>query len=340
MPVQPPIYTPRLPMHSGGVTVLPPDEPKAQQAANVIQGLLMGILQGKEMKYQRGLEQKKFGLEKALRESQIAYNLARSQEGPSGSDELNALRASILKGMSPEEQKSYLLKPSTKVETNVNLPSMEKSTKGAIERDIIDLRKQRALVEHALSTFEDEFLTIGGKAWGKAQRAGDVLGAPSILGTDYIKDKAAWMANAMPAFLEYRKYITGVAANPAEKGEIAEAMPDPKKNSPAEFRAKAQELLRIGRMMEARLEYLIEKGITDPSADDLSKYPLSRFAPKESATKQEQADLTGIPIGLPKLPEVPRIGPTRRIRVIGPNGERGTMNEGELSQYPGWRRAE
>lgn len=277
------------------VTQLPPQ----RTWGSAIGKALMNYMQGKQIKKREGLEEQQFGIESALMQSQTQRHLAEAEEARrpkelSGADMLNRWRLEQLGKYSPQEQKQYLLKPSTSVTTNIDLGKtspLEKSTKGALEREITDIDDILGLLDEVDKLTEDEFLTWGGKVKKGATRLDELTGRfMNIPGADpdYLAKYSAWKLPAQEIYLKKRHEITGVAANPAEKEEIAEAIPDPNKNTPTEYKAKSMQLRKLLIQAKNRKMMFRAVGIANPTPEQLSQMPLSSV-PINSAEAQKGA---------------------------------------------------
>ena len=143
------------------------------------------------------------------------------------------------------------------VELQVDL---EGSTKGAIEKEIIDTNKMIGQFNESEKTFMPEFLTYAGQGAAWLQKQADKLGLDS--GTKFLEQRTTWMNQSKAAFLQYRKWITGVAGGEREMEEIAKAIPDPERNSPAEFTANLNQSRKWARVLKRWLEDTRTKGLS------------------------------------------------------------------------------
>lgn len=143
------------------------------------------------------------------------------------------------------------------VELKVDL---EGSTKGAIEKEIIDTNKMIGQFNESEKTFKPEFLTYSGQGTAWLQKQADKLGLGS--GTKFLEQRTTWMNQSKAAFLQYRKWVTGVAGGEREMEEIAKAIPDPERNSPAEFSANLNQSRKWARVLKRWLEDTRTKGLS------------------------------------------------------------------------------
>jgi len=174
---------------------------------------------------------------------------------------------------------------------------LEKSTKGAVEREIKTIDDTLAIVNRISETTKDEYLTYGGKftagatrfgeKWGIAETLKDVPMVGGVIDKEFLRGYSIWLMGAQEIYLKKRHEITGVAANPAEKEEIALAIPDPIKNSPTEFKAKTAELIRLLTQSRNRLIIFRALGIPNPTKEQLSRVSLGQVPlDPEEARKQ------------------------------------------------------
>jgi hypothetical protein len=92
-------------------------------------------------------------------------------------------------------------------------------------------------------------------------------------------DLAAYSEFAQTAYNElngYINFITGAAVGSGEEeARIRKGVPDPQKDSPTQFFSKLNAKIKEGRLYEARLGYIKNKGmkITDAGIVDVNKIP-------------------------------------------------------------------
>ena len=141
---------------------------------------------------------------------------------------------------------------------------------------------------------------------------GNVVNIPGA-DPDYLARYSTWKLPAQEIYLKKRHEITGVAANPAEKGEIAEAIPDPSKNTPTEFRSKLKQLRKM--LLQAKNRKLMFRsiGIENPTDKQLSTVPLKSVPVKEHDVYINR------PFSTDNLPTA--VNPKTGERLIMINGE-------------------
>ena len=147
--------------------------------------------------------------------------------------------------------------PSARVpSTNIYTGTVEKSTKGQIEKDVIDLQTTLGELEQINKDYNDDFFTYRGR--GKAYFTALAEKAEVPVGQaakDFLSAKTKFFADAKRVFLKFRKFITGVAGGIEEFKEIAKATIDPESDSPTQFKAKMTSMrdnaLRVSNLLLA-----------------------------------------------------------------------------------------
>jgi len=109
--------------------------------------------------------------------------------------------------------------------------------------------------------YDDKFSTLEGQAKGKG------LGIVEWLGGDlskenkrYLEQYSTWKMEAYSALNEEIKRITGAAVTKTEEPRLFAGMPDPKNDSPTEYRAKLKAKTRELRVINARYKYAKQVG--------------------------------------------------------------------------------
>lgn len=138
--------------------------------------------------------------------------------------------------------------------------NLQKSTLGAIDKDIIAGQKMIGQLNEAESLFKPEFLTRGGQAKSFGQEQINKLGFDN--NTDFLQAKSKWKTQSKQAFLAYRKWVTGVAGGEKEMAEIATAFPDPDNNSPAQYSANLDQTRKWGRVLDKWLRETKANGLS------------------------------------------------------------------------------
>ncbi len=102
--------------------------------------------------------------------------------------------------------------------------------------------------------FEDEFLTIGGKAKYAYLKGLEVAGKElKPEERAYIANYSEWQQTNLQYFNQYRKEITGVAAGEKEIGWLQESIPS-EKDTPTTYKAKIKNQIRIQKQLIANAE--------------------------------------------------------------------------------------
>jgi len=149
------------------------------------------------------------------------------------------------------------------------------ATRTQLQGDIKEIDDMLTMVNQIEEMTEEPFLTYKGSAKAWFEREGEKLDVRKA--SDYLSRYSAWKSMAQDIYLKKRKQITGVAARPEEKSEIAQAVPDPTKNSYTEFVSKNNQLKRLLETHKKRYEYVLKQGVINPTKGDLAKYSLEQF---------------------------------------------------------------
>ena len=150
--------------------------------------------------------------------------------------------------LSNKDEFAQLTKFRNDKNTNViEAPSMDKSSDFAkntktLNDTVINNTNLLNNLNRQEIMYEDDFLSIGGKAKFKFLTAKDQ--AASITGIElttdergFINRRSSWLMTSQQYFNDYRKAVTGVAAGEKEIGWIQESIPSDK-DTPATYRAK------------------------------------------------------------------------------------------------------
>ena len=247
----------------------PPDAGNLTQDPGIFQKLRMRKYQQDQM----AAQQQRSQLENALLQTQIGQigqqkpmssldqarqKLIEAQTGQvgqptqdSGSSELARVKASLLKEFldpnTPPERKKQIqgsgVFGGSTVNVTTNLPGTEKSTKGSMEKSIIEAQKSVLGLDIMDRTFKEEYTQYPFQARSKLSSGAEKLGIPLpedeggiLLTKEQLGDKAAWERQAEEAFLTFRKWATGVAGGEKEMAAIRQAFAT-KDKSATEFRA-------------------------------------------------------------------------------------------------------
>jgi hypothetical protein len=156
---------------------------------------------------------------------------------------------------------------------------LEKSTRGKLEKDIIDLSQtltelgslQGRMEPDAFGgdfTFED-FFTVPGRVNAKITDIATQLKIPrSEAAKKFLTAKATFGADAKRVFLKFRKFITGVAGGAKEFDEIRKASIDPEKGSSITFKARFESMRDSALRTQNMLLAMRNSGLDPNSAKD------------------------------------------------------------------------
>jgi len=159
--------------------------------------------------------------------------------------------------------------PSGPAQTNltVNTGNIAQSTKGMLEKELVDLNKATGDLENVRSAYQDKFseYAFRGKKWlSTTLEKGGVSppDAPGLLraSKEEITGYTDWYQAAKGAFLTFRKWATGVAGGEKEMNEIKTAFPEPDNLSPTEFRAAIDASIKYRDAYRSRLEEYLNEG--------------------------------------------------------------------------------
>ena len=135
------------------------------------------------------------------------------------------------------------------------------TTKNKIEKDIRSNEVLLGQLEATEIMFEDEFLTIGGKARYIKVKALDKAGMQlSKEDAAYLRRYSTWEQGNLQYFNQYRKEITGVAAGEKEIAWLEASIPSAK-DTPSAYRAKMKNQIRIQKeLIEKAKQYKADGG--------------------------------------------------------------------------------
>lgn len=157
--------------------------------------------------------------------------------------------------------------------------SMPLGKEGAnkVDTQLLDLGQSRLRLQSISSNFNPKFLETPFKLRMEAVAQLEKLGKkPS---PEDAADLAAYSEFAQNAYNELNAYInliTGAAVGSGdEEGRLRKGVPDPQKDSPTQFFTKLNTKIKEGRLYEARLGYIKNKGmkITDAGIVDVNQIP-------------------------------------------------------------------
>ena len=166
--------------------------------------------------------------------------------------------------------------------TDVNVypaGSMPPGKEGAnkVDTQLLDLGQSRLRLQSISSNFNPKFLETPFQLKMEAVAQLEKLGKkPS---PQDAADLAAYSEFAQTAYNELNAYInliTGAAVGSGdEEARLRKGIPDPQKDSPTQFLSKLNTKIKEGRLYEARLGYIKNKGmkITDAGLVDVNQIP-------------------------------------------------------------------
>ncbi|KKN49885.1 hypothetical protein LCGC14_0638110 [marine sediment metagenome] len=208
------------------------------------------------------------------------------------SQQMDKFTVDYINTLPPKEKAAFIKELATKPLTSVTVmppgPGLQKSTTAKIEDMILELEQVDTTLDQMMENYEPSFLTFPGQLGAGAQKYAEKITGSALLGKEYLAKRSTWLANAKDSFLRYRKFITGVAARPEEKADIAEAVPDPTKNSPTEFEAKVDATRRLNERWKWKLRLYRQAGIASPTQKELSKISWTDINPREMTAERQQ----------------------------------------------------
>lgn len=157
--------------------------------------------------------------------------------------------------------------------------SMPLGKEGAnkVDTQLLDLGQSRLRLQSISSNFNPKFLETPFKLKMEAVAALEKLGQRP--NPKDAADLAAYSEFAQTAYNELNAYInliTGAAVGSGdEEARLRKGVPDPQKDSPTQFLTKLNTKIKEGRLYEARLGYIKNKGmkITDAGLVDVNQIP-------------------------------------------------------------------
>lgn len=229
---------------------------------NVIDGYLKNI-EGKEEREQKMQD---FELKEALKHQySVATHRAGLEAGKPTSDikEYNYAKTQGYTGSFNDWQ----IKQKKAGATNINLgqEGLQKPVVTELQKNIIKASGQIETLNEIEQSFKPEFLTWAGKGEKFIRRQMDKAGVATGEQKQETYAYQDWYAPAKQSFLEYRKWITGVAGGEKEMKEIAKSYPDPDRNSPTEYKANLKRTREIIRKIQNVQKTFLEEGITKPT---------------------------------------------------------------------------
>jgi len=189
---------------------------------------------------------------------------------------------------SPEwKEAAKITSGGTTVNVGTGVSPLEKSTKGAVERQIEEIDDILLTLGEVDKLTQDDFLTYGGRLKAEGTKIGEKITGAELPSSEFLGNYSQWQMLSQDLYLKKRKQITGVAARPEEAAEIAKAIPDPTKDSPSQFRAKQMLLQKILQKHKERLIKLRAIGIDNPTKEQLAAFPLETKAQDTPETLED-----------------------------------------------------
>lgn len=149
---------------------------------------------------------------------------------------------------------------------------LTKKTTTDLQNTLISSTGASDRIAETLSSFDEEFLTIAGKAKFKALALADQAGIP--LSDDLKGDLtkfAEFKSGALNDLNLYIKEITGAAMTVSEAERLRKTMPDPENDGPTEFLAKMNKTYDQTLLVRQRAMSALEQGLPDATSIPLSE---------------------------------------------------------------------
>jgi hypothetical protein len=187
----------------------------------------------------------------------------------------------ILADLDPKLQAAEIARrKASKTDVNVYPPgSMPLGKEGSnkVDTQLLDLGQSRLRLQSIAANFNPKYLETPFKLRMEAVAQLEKLGQKP--NAQDAADLAAYSEFAQTAYNELNAYInliTGAAVGSGqEEARLRKGIPDPQKDSPTQFLSKLNSKTREGRLYEARLGYIKNKGmkITDAGLIDVNQIP-------------------------------------------------------------------
>ena len=130
-----------------------------------------------------------------------------------------------------------------RTQVNVNLPNLQKSTVGQLEKKVIMSRESLGRMDQIVSEFKPEYLTIGDKIstslLGWKEKAGITLDPSQKKG---LADRATFFQKTFDSVNRAIRDMTGAQMSEGEADRLMRGMPN-QDDSPTEFMAKMQSVI-------------------------------------------------------------------------------------------------
>lgn len=138
-----------------------------------------------------------------------------------------------------------------------------KDGSNVLDKELISIGTERIRFQQAQSMAKPEFFTRGFQANMLIAKEKEKLNQPlSDVEKQNLADYTAFMQTGMQSMNAYINKITGAAMGAGdEEKRLRAAMPDPQKDSFTEFMSKQANILREGKLIEARYAYVKKNGL-------------------------------------------------------------------------------
>ncbi len=150
---------------------------------------------------------------------------------------------------------------------------LTKKTTTDLQNTLLSSTAASDRIAGTIASFDEEFLTLGGKAKFGALALADKTGIPL---SDDFKDElskfAEFKSGALNDLNLYIKEITGAAMTVSEAERLRKTMPDPDNDGPTEFLAKMNKVYNETLLVRQRAMAALDQGL--PNATDI---PLSEI---------------------------------------------------------------
>jgi hypothetical protein len=167
-----------------------------------------------------------------------------------------------------------------------NANKLDKEAKNQVEKDLVAATNQLGRLDDIANSYRERFQTLEGKIKNRFNSWVDYLGfARKSMNPKDRQDLAEFTAFRRDAFENLNRYIkeiTGAQMSEAEAQRLMRAMPNPgvglfDGDSPTEFKAKMDSVVRQTKLAYARMSYLRKNGF-EGNADAAAKaLPLERM---------------------------------------------------------------
>ena len=149
---------------------------------------------------------------------------------------------------------------------------LTKKTTGDLQNTLISSTSASDRIAQTISSFDEDFLTLGGKVKFKALALADQTGIPL---SDDLKGELSkfteFKSSALNDLNLYIKEITGAAMTISEAERLRKTMPDPENDGPTEFLAKLNKTYDETLLVRQRAMSALDQGLPDATSIPLSE---------------------------------------------------------------------